>query len=379
MKGGGARVAVIEDEVAAIARALDAPGGGGRGEAAARLTALRARYRARPGRLRPRPGRPAQGPGRLAAPPAAAPGPHRWTPRGPVLRELFGHDDFRPGQARDRRGGAGRPRLPRRHADRRRQVAHLPAPGPAARRHHPGDLAAHRADEGPGGRHGQGRAARHLPQLDAGARGAARPGGGAAARRGGAALRRAGGAGGVGGERALRARRSRCWPSTRPTASATGATTSAPPTGNLAGAEGPLRRAGAGAHRHRHPRGDARHRQPARHGGAAAGDRLLPAHQPEAPRRQEGGRRPIVAGRHPAARQGAAAAERHRLRAGAQDGGVGGRVPRRPRRARRRLPRRARRRPSASACRTPSPPGPWRWWWPPSPSAWASTRRTSAT
>ena len=54
MKGGGARVAVIEDEVAAIARALEAPGGGGRGEAAARLD--------RAARPLPRPARPTSAP-----------------------------------------------------------------------------------------------------------------------------------------------------------------------------------------------------------------------------------------------------------------------------------------------------------------------------
>jgi ATP-dependent DNA helicase RecQ len=98
MKGGGARVAVIEDEVAAIARALDAPGGGGRGEAAARLTELRARYRARPADF---------GPELVDRLKALADSLRRPPPRPvptldaarAVLRELFGHDDFRPGQS----------------------------------------------------------------------------------------------------------------------------------------------------------------------------------------------------------------------------------------------------------------------------------------
>ena len=57
-----------------------------------------------------------------------------------------------PGPAR---GGTRRPRGPRpggRHAHRRRQVALLPAARAAARGHHGRRLAAHRADEGPGGR-----------------------------------------------------------------------------------------------------------------------------------------------------------------------------------------------------------------------------------
>jgi ATP-dependent DNA helicase RecQ len=94
----GAREAVIEDEVAAIARALDAPGGAGRGEAAARLTGLRDRYRARPAdfspdlvdRLK------ALASGLRRPPPRAAPSLHA---ARAVLRELFGHEEFKPGQA----------------------------------------------------------------------------------------------------------------------------------------------------------------------------------------------------------------------------------------------------------------------------------------
>ena len=60
-----------------------------------------------------------------------------------------------------------RPRFPRRPADRRRQVALLPGPGRAARRHHRRRLAAHRPHEGPGrqpaGLRRPGRADRQLP------------------------------------------------------------------------------------------------------------------------------------------------------------------------------------------------------------------------
>jgi ATP-dependent DNA helicase RecQ len=96
MKGGGSRVAVIEDEVAAIARALDAPGG--RGEAAARLTGLRARYRSGPADFSPD----LVDRLRVLAESLRRP-PPRQVPTldaaRAVLRELFGHPDFRPGQA----------------------------------------------------------------------------------------------------------------------------------------------------------------------------------------------------------------------------------------------------------------------------------------
>ena len=72
-----------------------------------------------------------------------------------------------PRPAGDHRGAARRPRLRRRHADRRGQVAHLPDPGARAGRDDAGDLAADRADEGSGRRDERGRPARHLPELDA--------------------------------------------------------------------------------------------------------------------------------------------------------------------------------------------------------------------
>ena len=63
--------------------------------------------------------------------------------------------NFAPVKSRNHRRGPRRPGLRRHHADRRRQVAHLPASGAPARRHHAGRFAAHRADEGPGRRHGE--------------------------------------------------------------------------------------------------------------------------------------------------------------------------------------------------------------------------------
>jgi ATP-dependent DNA helicase RecQ len=89
--------ASIEAEVLAVARAIDAPGGAGRGEAAVRLSRLRDRYRAEPllfgpdtvDRLR-----------ELAAalrrpPPRAA---ASLDDARAVLRDVFGHPGFRPGQ-----------------------------------------------------------------------------------------------------------------------------------------------------------------------------------------------------------------------------------------------------------------------------------------
>ena len=75
----------------------------------------------------------------------------------------------------DHRRPAGRARLRRRHADRRRQVADLPDPGPDPGRHDAGGVTADRADERPGRRPGRGRPARHLPERDAGARRARSP------------------------------------------------------------------------------------------------------------------------------------------------------------------------------------------------------------
>ena len=139
------------------------------------------------------------------------------------------------GDGRDPR----RPRLARRAADRRRQVALLPgagarSPGPRRRR-----LAADLADEG-SGRHArrQRRARRVLQQLAVGGRDGAsvlaRPARGALS----AALRLARAA----GRRGQRRLSSRCSarpasassPSTRRTASASGATTSGPSTGSSA-------------------------------------------------------------------------------------------------------------------------------------------------
>ncbi|HET9554437.1 MAG TPA: ATP-dependent DNA helicase RecQ [Anaeromyxobacteraceae bacterium] len=88
----------MEAEVLAIARALDAPGGAGRGEAAVRLSRLRDRYRAEPllfvpdtlDRLR-------ELAAALRRPPPRRAGPSLDDARG-VLRDVFGHSGFRPGQ-----------------------------------------------------------------------------------------------------------------------------------------------------------------------------------------------------------------------------------------------------------------------------------------
>ena len=104
--------------------------------------------------------------------------PHCSTPRASrdpqqVLETLFGYREFRPGQrriidavlaGRDCIGG---------HAHRGRQVAHVPGTGQAAARHGAGDLAAHLADEGPGGCARAARIPCDAPQFDDRLRGAA--------------------------------------------------------------------------------------------------------------------------------------------------------------------------------------------------------------
>ena len=119
-----------------------------------------------------------------------------------------------------------RPRFPGRHADRRRQVALLPGPGRPPRRHHRRRLAAHRPDEGPGGRPARLRRRRpssSTARCRAGERFAYRDG--PAPGRGPPAVRLARTAG---ADRLLPRCCSRSTsapsPSTRPTASATGAT-----------------------------------------------------------------------------------------------------------------------------------------------------------
>ena len=69
-----------------------------------------------------------------------------------LLGSVFGFPDFRPGQEEIVSAVEARPRRPRDHADRRRQVAVLPAsrPDPAGR--DPRHLAAHRPDARPGPR-----------------------------------------------------------------------------------------------------------------------------------------------------------------------------------------------------------------------------------
>ena len=69
-----------------------------------------------------------------------------------ALREHFGYPAFRPGQEARRRVGARRARHARRAAHRRRQVALLSGAGADAAEAHRRHLAAHLADEGPGGR-----------------------------------------------------------------------------------------------------------------------------------------------------------------------------------------------------------------------------------
>jgi len=98
MRRGGARVAVIEDEVAAIARALDVPGGAGRGEAVERLSGLRSRYRDRPTDFTPDLVDRLKALADSVRRPPPRPAPTLEAARA-VLRQLFGHADFRPGQA----------------------------------------------------------------------------------------------------------------------------------------------------------------------------------------------------------------------------------------------------------------------------------------
>ena len=69
-----------------------------------------------------------------------------------VIARHWGYNDFRPVAGRGHAGRPRRPRFARRHADRRRQVALLPGPRRAPRRHHRRRLAAHRPDEGSGRR-----------------------------------------------------------------------------------------------------------------------------------------------------------------------------------------------------------------------------------
>ncbi|MBK9518102.1 MAG: ATP-dependent DNA helicase RecQ [Anaeromyxobacter sp.] len=105
MDRGAGEAAVIEAEVLAIARALSAPGGEGRAEAAGRLARLRDRYRAEPALFDPDTvDRLRQLSQALQAPPprprAAPPRPTGATLADArrVLAEVFGHPGFRPGQ-----------------------------------------------------------------------------------------------------------------------------------------------------------------------------------------------------------------------------------------------------------------------------------------
>ena len=148
-----------------------------------------------------------------------------------VLRRVFGYDSFRGEQAEIIEHVVGGRRRAGADADRRRQVAVLPDPGAGPSRHRRRDLAADRADAGPGGRaHGARRAGR-IPQLDAGLRRAARGRAGVPGRRARPALpgpRAAAGRGDRCG--CSTGARSRCSRSTRRTASPSGATTSGPTT-----------------------------------------------------------------------------------------------------------------------------------------------------
>ena len=189
-----------------------------------------------------------------------------------VLKDVFGFDAFRPGQreiidavlaGRDCIGvmptGAGKSLT-------------FQIPARDAGRHDAGHLAADRAHEGPGRCDDRGRAARDLPQLDAGAGRAARR-----RRRRCAAgeyellLRRARGARGLGRLRALRGARpapdrGRRGPLHQPVGPRF------PPRVPQAGRPQAAvrRRAGAGADRDRHAPGRARHRRAARHATPAA-------------------------------------------------------------------------------------------------------------
>jgi ATP-dependent DNA helicase RecQ len=116
--------AQIQAEVLAIARALERPGGEGLGEAATRLALLRDHYRAAPARFDPdtvdrlqllstalrQAARLQSHRGGPEAPPVPPLAPVRPPPAGPalaatlgdartLLKDVFGHPDFRPGQA----------------------------------------------------------------------------------------------------------------------------------------------------------------------------------------------------------------------------------------------------------------------------------------
>ncbi len=90
--------------------------------------------------------------------------------RSQVLHRVFGYDAFRGEQQRDHRARRRRRRRAGADADRRRQVAVLPDPGAGPRRRRRGDLAADRADAGPGRRAARARRAGRVPQLHPGLR-----------------------------------------------------------------------------------------------------------------------------------------------------------------------------------------------------------------
>ena len=169
----------------------------------------------------------------------------RWTP-APPSRQLFGFDDFRPGQREAVEAARRRPRRARRHADRRGQVALLPAAGAHARRPDDRRLAARLAHAGPGrGARARARRARSRSSTRSATRTrtARRSRARSAASTGCSTSRPSGSPRRRSSSRSA-ARGSGCSSSTRRTASRSGATTSGPTT-----SASPTPRAGSGRRR----------------------------------------------------------------------------------------------------------------------------------
>ena len=286
--------------------------------------------------------------------------------------------------------GGGDPAGPRRRrragadADRRRQVAVLPDPGARAGRHGRRRLAADRADAGPGRRAAAGSASRAAflnSTLDAGRAARASSGGCAPASSTCSTSRPSACCTDRTLDAARPRRRSRCSPSTRRTASRSGATTSAPSTCSsrvlaerfpgvprialTATADEPHARARSCSELALERRAIVRRRlRPAEHPlprrprSGSAREQLLALPRSRAPRRRRHRLLPVA--------QAGRGDRRVAVRA---QGWHGARLPRGPRP--RRCARRNQERFLARGRRRSSSP--------PSPSAWASTSRTCAS